>query len=229
MFVRCVCRCVCIVYDPQKSGRGQVSVRAIRLKDTFINLFKEGKLTGVREAAAVPAGSSGRSSSHLRARAGQSLLQLSPCHDCLRDVYQPRASCLAEHPRLLLLHIRQHPWCETNKSQIHCLCTRLEFEFCTHVCLVSHPAAPAAAAGKELREAGVTWRDVFVEVPIKVHNNSLTQALIADINPAAGATAADLERLNLGSAPYISKTMTGLIDCLDDLVAEQQKVRGQDA
>lgn len=74
----------------------------------------------------------------------------------------------------------------------------------------------------------MTWRDVFVEVPIKVHNNSLTQALIADINPAAGATAADLERLNLGSAPYISKTMTGLIDCLDDLVAEQQKVRGQE-
>jgi translation initiation factor 3 subunit H len=68
---------------------------------------------------------------------------------------------------------------------------------------------------------------VFVEVPIKVHNSSLAQALIADINPAAGATAADLERLNLGAAPYISKTMTNLIDCLDDLVAEQQKVCGR--
>jgi translation initiation factor 3 subunit H len=72
----------------------------------------------------------------------------------------------------------------------------------------------------------VSWRDVFVEVPIKVHNSSLAQALIADINPAPGATAADLERLNLGSAAYISKTMTNLIDCLDDLVGEQQKVRG---
>lgn len=41
------CRCVCIVYDPQKSARGQISVRAIRLKDSFISLFKEGKLTGV--------------------------------------------------------------------------------------------------------------------------------------------------------------------------------------
>lgn len=81
--------------------------------------------------------------------------------------------------------------------------------------------------GKELREAAVSWRDVFVEVPIKVHNSSLAQALIADINPAPGATAADLERLNLGSAAYISKTMTNLIDCLDDLVGEQQKVRGE--
>jgi translation initiation factor 3 subunit H len=37
---------VCIVYDPQKSARGQISVQAIRLKDSFITLFKEGKLTG---------------------------------------------------------------------------------------------------------------------------------------------------------------------------------------
>ena len=70
----------------------------------------------------------------------------------------------------------------------------------------------------------MSWRDVFVEVPVKVHNSSLAQALIADINPAAGATAADLERLNLGAAAYLSKTMGGLIDCLDDLVTEQQKV-----
>lgn len=87
--------------------------------------------------------------------------------------------------------------------------------------------SPCVTLGKDLREAAVSWRDVFVEVPIKVHNSSLAQALIADINPAAGATAADLERLNLGSAPYISKTMGSLIDCLDDLVAEQQKVRTQ--
>jgi hypothetical protein len=40
------------VYDPQKSARGQVSVKAIRLKDTFITLFKEGKLTGKHTAAA---------------------------------------------------------------------------------------------------------------------------------------------------------------------------------
>lgn len=48
-----VCRCVCIVYDPQKSGRGQVSVKAIRLKDAFITLFKEGKLTGMHTTAAA--------------------------------------------------------------------------------------------------------------------------------------------------------------------------------
>lgn len=37
----------------------------------------------------------------------------------------------------------------------------------------------APHAGKELREHGVTWSDVFVEVPIKINNSSLAQALIA--------------------------------------------------
>eukprot|EP00878_Enallax_costatus_P002206 GHUV01002377.1.p1 GENE.GHUV01002377.1~~GHUV01002377.1.p1 ORF type:complete len:333 (+),score=120.44 GHUV01002377.1:148-1146(+) len=116
-------KCVCIVYDPQKSQRGQVSLCAVRLKESFIDLFKEQKLTG-----------------------------------------------------------------------------------------------------KDLREAGVSWKDVFVEIPIKIHNSSLAQALIADLNPAAGATTGDLERLNLGNAAYLTKNMDNLIECMDDLLAEQQKV-----
>jgi len=50
-----------VVYDPQKSARGQVAVKAIRLKDAFITLFTEGKLTGgawqcTPEAACTTAG-----------------------------------------------------------------------------------------------------------------------------------------------------------------------------
>ena len=81
------------------------------------------------------------------------------------------------------------------------------------------------STGKDLREAGVGWRDVFVEVPIKIHNSSLAQALIADLNPAPGATAGDLERLSLANAGYLSKTMANLIECMDDMLAEQGKVR----
>lgn len=39
-------KCICVVYDPQKSQRGQVAMKAVRLKDSFIELFKEQKLTG---------------------------------------------------------------------------------------------------------------------------------------------------------------------------------------
>jgi hypothetical protein len=38
-------KCVCLIYDPQRSKRGSLALRAIRLKDSFIELFKEGKLS----------------------------------------------------------------------------------------------------------------------------------------------------------------------------------------
>ncbi len=45
-------KCVCIVYDPQRSARGSLALKAIRLKDQFISMFKEQKLTAkdLREA-----------------------------------------------------------------------------------------------------------------------------------------------------------------------------------
>ena len=38
-------KCICIVYDPQRSNRGSLALKAIRLKEQFIGLFKEQKLT----------------------------------------------------------------------------------------------------------------------------------------------------------------------------------------
>jgi hypothetical protein len=67
---------------------------------------------------------------------------------------------------------------------------------------------------------------VFIEVPIKVTNSSLAQAFVADANPGAGATAADLERLNLGTAAYLSKGIMALNESIDDLFLEQAKVGG---
>lgn len=88
------------------------------------------------------------------------------------------------------------------------------------------PPTPPHTAGKELREAGINWKDVFQELPIKLHNSSLSQALIADLDPHAGATAADLERLNMAVSAFEAKSMEGLIECVDDLLSEQQKVSG---
>lgn len=39
-------KCVCLVYDPQRAGRGAVALRAIRLKETFIEVYKDQRLTG---------------------------------------------------------------------------------------------------------------------------------------------------------------------------------------
>jgi hypothetical protein len=50
-------QCVCLVYDPQLSSRGQLALKAVRLKDSFIEHFKEQKLTGgCQRGAAVAFG-----------------------------------------------------------------------------------------------------------------------------------------------------------------------------
>jgi translation initiation factor 3 subunit H len=116
-------KCVCLVYDPQRSARGQLALKAVRLKDAFIARFREGKVSG-----------------------------------------------------------------------------------------------------KDLREAGIGWRDVFVEVPIRVHSSSLAQALVADLDPSPRVTAADLERLDLGVAGYLGKTVAGLVEGVDDVLSEAQKI-----
>ncbi|GAX74259.1 hypothetical protein CEUSTIGMA_g1708.t1 [Chlamydomonas eustigma] len=116
-------KCVCIVYDPQRSSRGSFALKAIRLKDQFISLFKEQKLTA-----------------------------------------------------------------------------------------------------KDLRDANIAWKDVFQEIPIKIQNSALVQALTAELEPVTAATQGDLDRLNLSVAPFLEKNIESLLDCVDDLVLEQQKV-----
>lgn len=116
-------KCVCIVYDPQRAARGSPALKAIRLKDTFIAKFKEGKLTL-----------------------------------------------------------------------------------------------------KDMREAALGWKDVFQEIPIKIHNSTLVQALVTELAHDSVANQGDYDRLNLGVAPFLEKNLESLLECVDDLVSEQQKV-----
>eukprot|EP00199_Chlamydomonas_sp_CCMP681_P002659 CAMPEP_0119107122 /NCGR_PEP_ID=MMETSP1180-20130426/7990_1 /TAXON_ID=3052 ORGANISM="Chlamydomonas cf sp, Strain CCMP681" /NCGR_SAMPLE_ID=MMETSP1180 /ASSEMBLY_ACC=CAM_ASM_000741 /LENGTH=321 /DNA_ID=CAMNT_0007092561 /DNA_START=50 /DNA_END=1015 /DNA_ORIENTATION=- len=116
-------KCVCVVYDPQRSQRGSLALRAIRLKDSFVELYKQEKLSA-----------------------------------------------------------------------------------------------------KDLREANLSWRDVFVDVPVKISSSPLTQALIAELQPAQALTAADLDRLDLSCQPFMEKNIQSLLECVDDLINEQQKV-----
>lgn len=116
-------KCVCLIYDAHKSSRGSLALKAIRLKDSFIEVFKEGKLSG-----------------------------------------------------------------------------------------------------KDLREANVTWKEVFVEIPIKINNSQLCQALLAELEPDSVATQGDFDRLNLSAAPFLEKNVESLMSCVDDLVTEQGKV-----
>ncbi|KAJ9507548.1 hypothetical protein QJQ45_019383 [Haematococcus lacustris] len=115
--------CVCLIYDPQSSQRGSLALQAIRLKDSFIELYKQDKLTA-----------------------------------------------------------------------------------------------------KDMVQSGVSWRDVFVDIPIKIANLALTQALITELQSDGLGTAADYDRLSLSTQPYVEKSIQSLLDQVDDLIGEQQKV-----
>jgi len=41
-------RCVCVVYDPQEAAQGSFGLKVLKLKDKFLKLFKEGKVTATK-------------------------------------------------------------------------------------------------------------------------------------------------------------------------------------
>lgn len=77
---------------------------------------------------------------------------------------------------------------------------------------------------EKIRAKGLSWRDVFVEIPVAVHNSPMAAALAAEIAPPSEVTALDFERLNLGVAQLLEKNLEYLNDCLDDVMVEQGKL-----
>lgn len=47
---------------------------------------------------------------------------------------------------------------------------------------------------EKIRAKGLSWRDVFVEIPVTLHNSPIAAALAAEIAPPAATTALDYER-----------------------------------
>ena len=48
--------------------------------------------------------------------------------------------------------------------------------------------------------------------------------MVQELEPVNSATQGDLDRLNLTVAPFLEKNIESLLECVDDLVTEQQKV-----
>jgi len=76
---------------------------------------------------------------------------------------------------------------------------------------------------ESFEEAGLTFSDIFEQIPIKIHNSHLINAFLYDMQDQAEMTSAHFERLNLSTNPYLEKTLEFLTECLDDLAGEQNK------
>jgi translation initiation factor 3 subunit H len=75
---------------------------------------------------------------------------------------------------------------------------------------------------ESFEEAGLSFSDIFEQIPIKIHNSHLISALLYDMKDS-DVTSAHFERLNLSTNPFLEKTLEFLTECLDDLATEQNK------
>ncbi|KAG6527701.1 hypothetical protein ZIOFF_009827 [Zingiber officinale] len=131
-------RCVCIVYDPSRSAQGVLALKALKLTDSFMDLYRNNNFTG-----------------------------------------------------------------------------------------------------EKLREKNLSWVDIFEEIPvscssleatipymlllIKVSNSALASAFMTELEPELPVKQCDYDRLKLSTAPYMERNLEFLIDCMEDLSAEQNK------
>jgi translation initiation factor 3 subunit H len=75
---------------------------------------------------------------------------------------------------------------------------------------------------ESLNRANVSSHDIFEEVPIRIHNSLLSSAFLYELQET-GAAEADFEKLDLSTNPFLEKSLEFLVECLDDLSAEQGK------
>ena len=80
---------------------------------------------------------------------------------------------------------------------------------------------------EQLSSVNLTAGDVFEELPIKVRNSHLGSALLLELQDACGlnANSSDFARLELHTNPFLEKQMQLLIECIDDLQQESQKLQ----
>lgn len=79
--------------------------------------------------------------------------------------------------------------------------------------------------GEKLREKKLSWVDIFEEIPIKVSNSALISSFMTVLEPDSQVVQCDLDRLKLSTAPFMERNLEFLIDCMDDLSSEQNKLQ----
>merc|ERR1719183_722510 len=80
--------------------------------------------------------------------------------------------------------------------------------------------------GEALHLDGLTSDGVFEEVPIQVHNPCLVEAYLCEwATGDASSTTVAFESLDMENQTFMERNVQFLLECLDDLAAEQQKLQ----
>lgn len=75
---------------------------------------------------------------------------------------------------------------------------------------------------KQLFGSGLSWRDIFTEIPIKIHNSALVTALMAEIDRQVILDSVSATRLRLNTMPFLEKQLDLMGDCIESLYMEVQ-------
>jgi translation initiation factor 3 subunit H len=77
---------------------------------------------------------------------------------------------------------------------------------------------------EKVKAKGISWDEVFVEIPITIHNSPLAVALMHEIKTPLSLTQIDLDRLSMDASPLFEKNLEFLKECIDELNTEQMKL-----
>lgn len=77
---------------------------------------------------------------------------------------------------------------------------------------------------KALYDAGITWKDIFTEIPIKIENTPLVTALMAEIDRQTVLDSITASRLRLNTLPFLEKQLELMGDGIESLYMEVQDV-----
>jgi len=79
-------------------------------------------------------------------------------------------------------------------------------------------------SSETLTKSGITWQDIFQEIPVSISNPTLHATLVQQLETDTSANQADFDRLVLSTNPYLEKNLEFMTECLDDLQTESQKL-----
>lgn len=70
-----------------------------------------------------------------------------------------------------------------------------------------------------------TYLDIFEEIPIRIHNSSLINALLFELDSRDIIPKPEHSRLELSNTRLLEKNLEYLIEESDDLISEQHKLQ----
>eukprot|EP00033_Pygsuia_biforma_P000819 GCRY01000953.1.p1 GENE.GCRY01000953.1~~GCRY01000953.1.p1 ORF type:complete len:316 (-),score=63.87 GCRY01000953.1:48-995(-) len=82
---------------------------------------------------------------------------------------------------------------------------------------------------EDLKQAGLSFSDIFEELPVEIHNNNLSTALLYSLQeqfPSLVQT--DFDALDMSFSPFLERNLELLIDCIDDLAVEHNRYQNHE-